>query len=490
MAIIDEMRLGGGAIALTDEDGSATFEQVLTEADALAGAVQEACGRGDTGAVGLLAPPGIDFVRGLLATWLLGRVAVPLHHRHPLPELEHALGLSGATALLHGTDTMAVASQLATSGLAPLGLHERATRSPAPATQQGPALMLFTSGTTGRPKGVLHTHESVTAQVRSLATAWQWTTDDRIHLTLPLHHVHGLVNVLGCALHTRARCDIASSFVAESCWERLASGELTLFMAVPTIYSKLIETFDEADATTQARWSAGARRLRLMVSGSAALPSTTLVRWEQITGHTLLERYGMTETGMVLSNTLESRVAGLVGVPLPGVDVRVMGDDGAATDLDGAGELQVRSPGLFSGYWDDEQATAAAFDEGWFRTGDVVVREPGGYRILGRASIDIIKTAGEKVSALEIEDVLRTHGGIADCAVVGVPDPTWGERVCVAVTPAASGAPSIEDLRAWGKQRLASYKVPTSLVVVEDLPRNALGKVLKKRVVELFSPPS
>ena len=173
-----------------------------------------------------------------------------------------------------------------------------------------------------------------------------------------------------------------------------------------------------------------------MVSGSAALPVSTLERWREITGHVLLERYGMTELGMVLSNSLTRRVPGHVGEPLPGVDVRLVDDAGSDVADGTPGELLVRGPNVFREYWRRPEATAEAFTDGWFRTGDVAVHEPDGFRMLGRSSVDIIKSGGEKVSALEIEEVYRTHPGVADCAVVGIEDPEWGERVCVAIVRA------------------------------------------------------
>ena len=238
---------------------------------------------------------------------------------------------------------------------------------------------------------------------------------------------------------------------------------------------------------TRSRWSDGAAGLRLMVSGSAALPVSTLEQWRRLTGHTLLERYGMTELGMVLSNTLDRRVPGHVGEPMPGVEVRLVDDTGAAVPDGQPGELLVRGSQVFAGYWERPDATAEAFVDGWFRTGDVGVHEPGGYRLLGRSSVDIIKTGGEKVSALEIEEIYRTHPGIADCAVVGLDDIEWGQRVALAAVPALDALPDGDALRAWGKQRLAAAKVPTRFAFVEELPRNTLGKVVKPEVVKLFS---
>ena len=207
---------------------------------------------------------------------------------------------------------------------------------------------------------------------------------------------------------------------------------------------------------------------------------STLEQWRRLTGHTLLERYGMTELGMVLSNTLDRRVPGHVGEPMPGVEVRARRRHRrSGRPTVSPGELLVRGSQVFAGYWERPDATAEAFVDGWFRTGDVGVHEPGGYRLLGRSSVDIIKTGGEKVSALEIEEVYRTHPGIADCAVVGLDDIEWGQRVALAAVPALDASPDGDTLRAWGKQRLAAAKVPTRFAFVEELPRNTLGKVVK-----------
>jgi malonyl-CoA/methylmalonyl-CoA synthetase len=223
------------------------------------------------------------------------------------------------------------------------------------------------------------------------------------------------------------------------------------------------------------------------VSGSAALPVGVLERWEEATGHRLLERYGMTEIGMALSNPLAgARVPGHVGTPLPRMEVRVAGDD-APVPSGTPGELQVRGPALFREYWRRPSETAASFTaDGWFRTGDEVVETPLGFRILGRRSVDILKTGGEKVSALEIEEALRAHADVTDCAVVGVPDPTWGDRVCAAVVAAPGRRPDPEALRKWLAQRLSPWKVPREVRMMDALPVNALGKVVKPELRRLF----
>ncbi len=258
-------------------------------------------------------------------------------------------------------------------------------------------------------------------------------------------------------------------------------------MAVPTVYARLVSAWEAADTATRDHWSSGAAGLRLMVSGSAALPVATLDRWQALTGHVLLERYGMTELGMVLSNRLDHRVPGHVGEPFPGVEVRLVDESGDDVDDGLPGELLVRGPQVFAGYWQRPDATAECFVDGWFRTGDVAVHDDDGFRLLGRASVDILKTGGEKVSALEIEEVFRSHPGIADCAVVGLPDEEWGQRVAIAYVPGAGpDEPDPDALRSWGKERLAAAKVPTRWLAVDDLPRNAMGKVTKGAVADLF----
>ena len=224
-----------------------------------------------------------------------------------------------------------------------------------------------------------------------------------------------------------------------------------------------------------------------MVSGSAALPVSVLDRWREISGHVLLERYGMTEIGMGLSNTLTNRMRGYVGEPLPTVEARLVDDAGLDVADGEPGELLVRGPQLFLEYWNRSEETRASFVDGWFRTGDVAARDPAGYRILGRSSVDIIKSGGEKISALEIEEVFRTHPDVVDCAVVGVPDPEWGERVCAAIVVEPGHGATGDALRGWAKELLAVYKVPSRYVFVDELPRNAMGKVTKPRVSELFA---
>ena len=452
--------------------------------------------------VAYLIPPGRAHVAVQLGIWARGGIAVPLAVSHPLPELEYVLddarpGVVVADPTLpqtpHLTATAvaraATVLTLPASGHAATLPNPHAPTLPTPPRPSSPALLIYTSGTTGRPRGALTTHRNLTAQITTLTAAWGWTAADRILHTLPLHHIHGVVNALACALWSGAACEFGEGPPA-STWDRLASGDITLFMSVPTVYSRLIRAWEEAPPATRRRWSRGAARLRLMVSGSAALPVATLEGWRRITGHTLLERYGMTEIGMALSNPLEGeRRPGHVGLPLSGVEVRIVDDEGRPVPDGEQGEIEVRGPQVFREYRGRPAETAAAFRDGWFRTGDEgCVGEDGYFRILGRRSVDIVKTGGYRVSALEVEEVYRTHPGIGDLAVVGVPHPEWGEQLRAAWTPAnpsaraPSGPPDTATLRAWGKERLAPYKVPHLFRAVPALPRNAMGKVQKARV--------
>jgi malonyl-CoA/methylmalonyl-CoA synthetase len=269
--------------------------------------------------------------------------------------------------------------------------------------------------------------------------------------------------------------------------DRVRGDAYTLFMAVPTIYVKLIQALEAASEADREAIVAGFKRMRLMVSGSAALPASVHEQWTALTGQKLLERYGMTEIGMAISNLYHGeRRPGAVGAPLPGVEVRLKAENGPIiTAEDEPGEIQVRGPTVFQAYWNRPEATAETFEDGWFRTGDMAVLELGYYRIMGRLSVDIIKSGGYKLSALEIEAALLDHPLIAECAVIGLPDDTWGEAVTAAVV-LNSGTLELASLRDWCKGRLSVYKIPQRLKVVSELPRNAMGKVTKPAVKALF----
>lgn len=492
--LIEVARAHGGRRALVAPDGCWTYAELLQRAQHVAAALLD--GRCDLqeARVAFLVRPSCAYVAVQWGIWLAGGIAVPLCVTHPAPELAYVLDDAEASTVVADPALAARVAPLASARrvrlTSPDALLAAAPQSLPEVDPARRAMILYTSGTTSTPKGVVSTHAMLAAQIASVVSAWEWSADDWVLNVLPLHHLHGILNLLCCPLWAGATCELHHGLDAEAVWRRIVAADgLTVFMAVPTIYTRLLAAWRRASASERRAMSAGCARLRLMVSGSAALPTALLEEWREVSGHILLERYGMTEIGMALGNPLHGeRRPGSVGVPFPGVSVRLAGEDGQRAPDGTAGEIEVRGPTVFREYWRRPEATAGAFTaDGWFRTGDVAVSENGRYRILGRASVDIIKTGGFKVSALEIEAALREHPAIADCAVAGIPDDEWGQRVGVAVVLHPSAALDLGSLRAWAKERLAPYKVPSVLRICDDLPRNAMGKPIKADVAALLT---
>ncbi len=474
--------------AIVDERGEYSYNDLLDSSSKVAVHLLGDQKSLNEARVGFIVPSSFEYVSVLLGIWRAGGIAVPLCVSHPDPELEYVIRQSGAGMVIAHPQFEERLRVLADNNKARFSAMDEVfsskVRDLPDIDESAKAMIVYTSGTTSRPKGVVTTHANIRAQIVSLVQSWGWADSDNILNVLPLHHVHGIVNILLCALWSGAKCEMMPGFDADSVWQKFVARDLTLFMAVPTIYSRLIRVWEEASVEEKEKMTQRCRRMRLMVSGSAALPVSTLERWHEISGHVLLERYGMTEIGMALSNPLiGKRVPGHVGKPLSGVQIWLQGENNEQE-----GEILVKGPNVFLEYWANPEATAHAFTEdGWFKTGDIAcVNEEGVYKILGRDSVDIIKSGGYKISALEIEEVLRTDPSVSDCAVVGVPDAEWGERVCAALVSAGESEIDRGALRLWCKDRLAPYKVPSQILIVPELPKNALGKVVKPKVIELF----
>lgn len=439
-----------------------------------------------------LVPASAAYAMVQWAIWRAGGIAVPLAVGAALPELGYVMSATSASrAIVSTRPGPEYAGLCAAQGIELLVLDELERLDPAPLPVIGAdrrAMILFTSGTTSKPKGVVSTHANVQSQVETLVQEWEWRGDDRIPLFLPLHHVHGIINVLTCALWSGACVEPFPSFSVDQVLARVAAGAYTVFMAVPTIYVKLIQKLESMETPERKACCEGFKNMRLMVSGSAALPAEIHQTWKNMTGQALLERYGMTEIGMAISNPVHGeRRPGAVGKPLPGVEIRLLSETGDRIfDENEPGEIWVKGPGVFAEYWNNPQASREAFSDGWFRTGDMAVRERGYYRIMGRLSVDIIKSGGYKLSALEIEDVLLGHPEITECAVVGIEDPTWGEAVAAAVVVRENSGLDLAGLREWAGSRLSGYKLPKHLKIVSSLPRNAMGKVTKPAVRAMF----
>lgn len=454
--------------------------------------------------VAVYAETSLELIIALFGNYYLGAVHVPINTRYRAAEVAHILSDAQPAAVVGdriGDEVLEQALALANLARPPIrigidsdaaGFRFTELLAATPGDYLRPrdddlALLIYTSGTTGPSKGVMLTHGAVTANMRALTGLWTWSARDRLVLALPLFHVHGLcIGVHGAALHQlpvllERRFDPAAIIDRFADHER---GNATMFMGVPTMYAAIVEhlhAHPEAAATLA--------RGRLFTSGSAALAPELWQEFVELTDQRILERYGMSETLITLSNPYVGvRKPGSVGQPIPGCDAAVVDDHGDELGVGEPGELIVHSNGIMAGYWNLPEQSAASFildrdGQPWFRTGDVAfVDERGYFHIVGRKSVDIIKSGGFKISAREIEEVLSKHPEVREVAVIGVSDPKWGERIiaCVAAKQAIEQPEALLDgLIAQARAELADYKKPRGLYLCEALPRNALGKLQK-----------
>ncbi|WP_411573812.1 acyl-CoA synthetase [Streptomyces fradiae] len=456
--------------------------------------------------VAVWATPSAETAVAVVAALLAGVPAVPLNPRTGERELTHILTdsepdlvlaapgddlpaplarLPRVEVRLHaraGDRTAGAERPMDTAATGPVGGAAAGGALPdAGEDPEAPALIVYTSGTTGPPKGAVLPRRALAASLDALADAWAWTADDVLVHALPLFHVHGLVlGVLG-PLRRGGSVRHLGRFTAEGVARELADGGTVLF-GVPTMYHRLAEAIGTDEALVKALAAA-----RLLVSGSAALPLPVHERITAATGRRVVERYGMTETLMNTSVRVGEgpHRPGSVGTPLQDVALRLVRDDGTpitAYDGETIGEVQVRGPNLFSGYLNRPDATAAAFDGDWFRTGDMAVRDAdGSLRLVGRRATDLIKSGGFKIGAGEVENVLLAHPGVREAAVTGEPDADLGERVVAWVVPADPTAPPLPgDLADHVAAQLAPHKRPRAVRYLEALPRNDMGKVVKR----------
>lgn len=498
--------------------------------------------------VAFLAENSYDYVVTLLAIFASDAIALPLSPSFPTGELKYILDNSQAKMLLTTEKYADKGMEILREGLEhePLfairnkltegaSSRESVTLHDLKQPSSG-GMMLYTSGTTNRPKGVLIPQSALAAQASSLLEAWKYTPDDRLLHLLPLHHIHGVVNAIVAPIVAGSSIEFMYPFNTDKVWKRLAApflpsntskSPITFLTAVPTIYNRLMATFPKLTPELQkaAKEGISPQNLRLNISGSAALPTPTKTAWTNLSnGNVLLERFGMTEVGMAISCGLDGadRVDGSVGWPLPGVEARLADlETGAVIPIEEKnpngrereGEIQLRGETIFDHYWGNEKATRESFvqsDDGgraWFCTGDVATRrvvDGAGsgasgawaqgpmYFIQGRKSVDIIKTGAEKVSALEVERELLSLPQVIEAAVVGLPSEQWGQKIAAVVVLAPDAAASGRNGQSWGpmdmrralKGSLASFKIPQEMKVLEAIPRNAMGKVNKKALVK------
>jgi malonyl-CoA/methylmalonyl-CoA synthetase len=487
-----QLREGNSRTALVEQGRETSYDELNGRIDRFASGLLGSRSDLEEERIAFFLPASLDYVTVMHGVWRAGGIAVPLNVASAVAELDHYLSCARATRLIAGAEHHEMLGELCRKlGIELLEVDDMlAAASVLPAiAPERRAMMVFTSGTTNKPKGVVTTHANIAAQIITLLDAWAWSEDDVIPLFLPLHHVHGIINVLSCALWAGAKVHLFPKFDAGRITEEAAAELYTVFMAVPTIYVKLLQHLDGLDEAQARSICEGFGAMRLNVSGSAACPVPLFEQWKARTGQVLLERYGMTEIGMAISNPYHGeRRAGFVGQPLPGVDVILVAEDGVTiTEAGMPGEIRIKGANVFLEYWDNPKATEESFVDGWFRTGDMAVVENGYYRIMGRTSIDIIKSGGYKLSALEIEGVLLDHPGIAEIAVIGVADDVWGEAVGAVIVAREGAALTAETIKDWCAGKLSAYKIPKRIRFAQSLPRNAMGKVTKPDLKPLLA---
>lgn len=550
--------LYGDKSAIRDHTGDYSFIQIYEAVKRLALQISNCCGSASQSRVAFICPNNATYVISQWACWFSGQIAVPLNPKYPQDLLEYYIKDSDASLLIATPEYQNIAQPLATKLDKKLLLvHHDLLKVDTKQTEEGEtsyldpkrenllqlndslvvegclngefyrdssALILYTSGTTGKPKGVVLSFANLDAQFSALSHAWQVKGNDSVLHALPLNHVHGTINALNLPLSVGAKCVILPKFDSSSVWSYLLNINMTskervnMFMGVPTMYGLLIKEFHNV-FEKNARMSDYVKthcknKIKLMISGSAPLPGTIFDRWFEITGHKLLERYGMTEIGMAISNPFiqdktRVRKQGCVGMPLPGVSVKIVDKEhnkelilegkanegywnptpdanvaDAAVDQKISGNVYVKGRSVFQEYWQKPEETKAEFEDGWFKTGDTAEYSDGTVKILGRTSVDIIKSGGYKLSALEIETALHEHPQTTDVAVIGLPDETWGAKVVAIISVKDPETFSIPRLLVWLENKLPKQAIPKEVKIISEVPRNAMGKINKKELTE------
>ncbi|XP_072948009.1 malonate--CoA ligase ACSF3, mitochondrial [Epargyreus clarus] len=559
-------------VALQDEVGTYTYAGLHYAAAELSKDIAAQLVGDTERTIAYMCPNDATHVVVQWAIWMTGNIAVPLTPLHPPEMLKYFLQDCGASLVVCTQEYEKTLRPIALETSKPLLTTTRAGQEEptqdklglqlTPKTEiladtgrsnswygNNDAMLIYTSGTTSKPKGVVWTHSMLNTQIAALQTAWQYSGGDVVLHTLPLHHIHGQLNSLNASLAAGARIRMLPSFASHTVWAKLlGTGErdeakVSVFHGVPAMYARLLgdhERMFADERTAQYVRATLAARVRLMCAGSAPLPDRLFARWQEISGIRLLERYGMSEVGMALSNPYKpatARAVGRVGAPLPGVAARI-----AATHEGGAleplvtvetaaptlqislerlglsstkdyfdakefewqppvvtehkpsengvyqGELLLKGPGVFTRYWNrTPQVSSPDFTiDGWFRTGDTASYQDGRFRILGRTSVDIIKTSGYKVSALQVESAILEHPNVADAAVLGIENEDYGEVVSAVVVLKEGTKLTLKELKDDAGKRLAPYQLPRTLLIVKEMPRNAMGKLDKKEIRKLY----
>jgi malonyl-CoA/methylmalonyl-CoA synthetase len=472
-----EPLLGEDAEALRFPDGALRYPELRAAALALASDVDGAA------RVAVWADPRLETCVGVLACLVAGVPVVPLNPRIGERELQHVVNDSDPALVLTAPGSELPREVRGRRQLV-IDLGQRSgAEPPAEPDEKAPALVIYTSGTTGAPKGAVIDRRAISSNLDALESAWEWSASDRVVHGLPLFHVHGLVlGVLG-PLRRGGSVEHVGRFSPRAVSQALGRGGTMLF-GVPTMYHRLAE-----EAESRPAIAAALRKARLLVSGSAALPAAVHARIERLCGQRVVERYGLTETLMNTAVRAEGdRRAGYVGPPLDGVELRLVDDAGCVLEVSDdqtIGEVEVRGPNVFSGYLNRPDATAMAMRDGWFRTGDLATRAADDYiRIVGRRATDLIKSGGFKVGAVEVEGALLEHPAVAEAAVTGEADPDLGERIVAWVVVRKGRRVDDVELSEHVARLLAPHKRPREVRFLRALPRNEMGKVRKRALIE------
>lgn len=495
-------------IAFYGKNGPKTYRELRKSAIAISNMVPKSALK-----IGFLCQRSEEYVQMQWGIWNAKCVAIPLFQEHPVAELVHIAQQSKMDILYYDPLFHDKVTQMRKQ--LPAGLVFSAIDPPSiPMTFENEKLnashadaqILYTSGTTGKPKGVMMTHHNLACQMQDIVAAWNISSTDHTIHCLPLHHTHGILNQMLSMFYAGGSIAMMEKFNTKGIWQHFLNDQqkVTLFMAVPTIYQMLYDDFISKTADEQERLSKSMSSLRLMISGSMACPKMLIREWKKISSHTLIERYGMTELGMVLTNVIGEADIGYVGLPFLSVNVRLVNEnDEIVFEYDDTktismanyeGELQVQGPTVFSRYYLNEKATKKAFTkDGWFKTGDLAAydAEKNKFRVVGRLSADIIKVGGYKISGLEIEQVMMDTLSciIQECAVIGVPDCTlFGERAVAIVVLRKNEKQELirHQIMDTLGMHLAKYKLPRTIHFVSAIPRNAMGKINKKDLIRKF----
>ena len=475
-------------IAIVDAKGEHCYGSLVQQARELAGVLktnikahETSVSSPDRTRIAFLAGHSASSVATLIAIWLADAVAVPFNPLMSLPEWQWRLQDLGINLLVYTPELQAEAHYLAHSSKIQIISSDESDHETVPLNIGNPdlsALILFSSRINARPVPVVHTFRSLAAQIRALIHTWHWQPEDRLLHILPLSNHHGLICGLLGTMAAGCCCELMGAFKVDLVWQRLTSGEITLFSAVPTMYQYLLDAWNRQNSEQQKLWLSRIRHIRQAIVSPRPLAPSICQQWENILGSSLHFKYGIAECAMVLNNTLSGEERhGVTGLPASGVRLRLVNSSGRETD-DNLGELEIRSPQLFSEYFGNDSLTHEHFNHGWFRTGLLALRNGKQYQLQGHRNLNLIDTGGYKVSAIDIESVLKNYPGIRECAVLGVPCAHLGEAVCAFIVPDKKQSVSLPELREWLAPLMPSYMVPARLEILPRLPEMSTAPLI------------